>query len=92
MRAETGLIRENSLYFPCLTGNSGETGSLETPSTTTHPARFATFGWALQVLTTFQKLSAWTTRIIWPGDAAFRARPDNSGARLSEANSVTTLL
>ncbi len=28
-----GLIRENSLFFPCLTGKSAETGSLETPCT-----------------------------------------------------------
>ncbi len=26
----SSVIRENSLFFPCLTGNSGETGSLET--------------------------------------------------------------
>jgi hypothetical protein len=27
------LIREYSLYFPCVTGKSAETGSLETPRT-----------------------------------------------------------
>ncbi len=34
-RRFAGYICENSLFFPCLTGNSGETGSLETASTTT---------------------------------------------------------
>ncbi len=29
------LIFENPLFFPCLTGNLAETGSLETPCTTT---------------------------------------------------------
>ncbi len=32
-RRIAGYICENSLFFPCLTGNLGETGSLETPCT-----------------------------------------------------------
>ena len=36
-------LPENSLYFPCKTGNSGETGSLETASTTTQSIVFAQF-------------------------------------------------
>jgi hypothetical protein len=35
-RRSMSEIRENSLFFPCLTGKSAETGSLETARTARH--------------------------------------------------------
>jgi len=38
-RVKSDLIREYSLYFPCRTGKSAETGSHETPCTTIPPPK-----------------------------------------------------
>jgi hypothetical protein len=51
---QIGENRENSLYFPCLTGKSAETGSLRTACTASQSGDFATAAMAALNIPIFQ--------------------------------------
>lgn len=80
--AYSAPIRENSLFFPCLTRYSPETGSPSPPSTTTSPRRFPRLSDRSPEVPGFRRFPPHLGRKGWLRDGCLGAFPAKPAKRL----------